>query len=118
VSYPGVKEAIESSDFVINTGPFLSDSNSGGFTRSIKPENVVEIYSDYVVFKGQKFSDIAMKSRPSPLETPINPLVLTNLIKKISKDKLPKVTKPTLPPRPTPKDADSEQIVQSWIWNR
>ena len=59
-----------------------------------------------------------MKSRPSPPETPINPLVLTNLIKKISKDKLPKVTKPTLPPRPTPKDADSEQIVQSWIWNR
>ena len=23
-----------------------------------------------------------------------------------------------LPPRPTPKDAKSEQIVQSWIWNR
>lgn len=36
----------------------------------------------------------------------------------ISKDKLPKVTKPTLPPRPTPTDQDSENIVQSWIWHR
>lgn len=59
---------MESSDFVINTGPLLSDSNSGGFTRSIKPENVVEIYSDYVVFKGQKYADIAMKSRHITLE--------------------------------------------------
>jgi pyruvate decarboxylase len=72
VSYPGVREAMESSDFVINTGPLLSDSNSGGFTRSIKPENVVEIYSDYVVLKGQRYSDIAMKSRRFPIETPIN----------------------------------------------
>lgn len=66
VSYPGVREAIESSDFVINTGPLLSDSNSGGFTRFIKPENVVEIYSNYVVFKGEKYSDIAIKSRAYP----------------------------------------------------
>jgi pyruvate decarboxylase len=62
ISYPGVKEAIESSDFVINTGPMISDSNTGGFTRHIKPENVVEIYPDYVVFKGETYTDIAMKS--------------------------------------------------------
>jgi len=61
ISYPGVKEAIESSDFVINTGPMISDSNTGGFTRNIKAENVVEIYPDYVIFKGETYTDTAMK---------------------------------------------------------
>ena len=70
VSYPGVSDTIEASDFVINTGPFISDSNTGGFTRRIKPENVVEIYGDHTIFKGQKFENIAMKSRILPLEHP------------------------------------------------
>jgi len=67
VSYPGVQEAIESSDFIINTGPMLSDSNTGGFTRFIKPEQVVEIHSDHVIFKGQTYTNTVMKSGPSPL---------------------------------------------------
>jgi pyruvate decarboxylase len=67
ISYPGVKDAIESSDFVINTGPMISDSNTGGFTRDIKPENVVEIYPDYAIFKGEKYSDIDMESCTSSL---------------------------------------------------
>ena len=62
VSYPGVAQAIESSDFVINTGPLLSDSNTGGFTRLIKPENVVEIHHDHVIFKGQQYLNVAIKS--------------------------------------------------------
>jgi pyruvate decarboxylase len=40
------------------------------------------------------------------------------LVKRISKDKIPKVTIPSLPPRPVPADKDSEKIVQSWIWHR
>jgi len=44
--------------------------------------------------------------------------VLSNLLKKISKDKLPKVAKPTLPPRPVPSNKDSEYIVQSYVWDR
>jgi pyruvate decarboxylase len=67
ISYPGVKDAIESSDFVINTGPMISDSNTGGFTRNIKPENVVEIYPDYAIFKGEEYTDIDMKSGTSSL---------------------------------------------------
>jgi pyruvate decarboxylase len=70
VSYPGVADVIEASDFVINTGPFISDSNTGGFTRRIKPENVVEIYGDYTIFKGQRFENIAMKSRTPPFPPP------------------------------------------------
>ena|SRR5579859_2114983 len=66
VSYPGVQDAIESSDFIINTGPLLSDSNTGGFTRFIKPHQVIEIHSDHVILKGQKYENIAMKSRITP----------------------------------------------------
>ena len=62
VSYPGIADAIEKSDFVINTGPLLSDSNTGGFTRCIKQENVVEIHCDHVILRGKRYDDIAMKS--------------------------------------------------------
>jgi pyruvate decarboxylase len=62
VSYPGVQEEIESSDFVINTGPCHSDSNTGRFTRHIKPEHLVEIHSDFAIFKGKRYDNIAMKS--------------------------------------------------------
>jgi pyruvate decarboxylase len=44
--------------------------------------------------------------------------VLSSLLKKISKDKLPKVAKPTLPPRPVPTDQNTEYIVQSYVWDR
>lgn len=117
VSYPGVQAAIESSDFIINTGPLLSDSNTGGFTRFIKPEQVVEIHSDHVIFKGEKHESIAMKSR-LPHKVSLLTVVLIRLINSINKEKLPKVTKKSLPPRPVPKDVDSDQIVQSWIWGR
>jgi pyruvate decarboxylase len=116
VSYPGVAQAIESSDLVINTGPLLSDSNTGGFTRFIKPEHVVEIHSDHVIFKGQQYLNVAMKSCTPPSSQPNQ--VLNRLINHINGDKLPKVTKPELPAKPVPQDHDSKKIVQSWIWDR
>ena len=41
VSYPGIKEEVEGSDCVLNLGPLLSDSNSGGHTRHIDPKHVI-----------------------------------------------------------------------------
>ena len=46
VSYPGVKLAVESSDCIINVGPLLADSNTGGHTRDITPQQVVLIEPD------------------------------------------------------------------------
>jgi pyruvate decarboxylase len=71
VSLPGVSDAIESSDFVINTGPMLSDSNTGGFTRSIKDENVVEIHPEHTIFKGNTYTNVSMhpRTQPSPLHS-------------------------------------------------
>ena len=67
VSFPGVAETIESSDFVINVGPLISDSNTGGFTRSIKDQNVVLINPDHVILKGKTYSNVSMKSGLSSL---------------------------------------------------
>ena len=44
--------------------------------------------------------------------------MLSSLVEKISKAKLPKVSKPTLPPRPVAHDINSEDVVQSYIWGR
>ena len=35
VSAPGLKQYVEESDCIINLGPFLSDSNTGGHSRQI-----------------------------------------------------------------------------------
>jgi TPP-dependent 2-oxoacid decarboxylase len=43
----------------------LSDSNTGGFTRFIKPEHVVEIHPEHTIFKGQKYTNVAMNPRTS-----------------------------------------------------
>ena len=44
--------------------------------------------------------------------------MLSKLITNISPSKLPKVTKPKLPPKPIPEDIDSDKVVQSYIWTR
>jgi len=34
VSYPGIQKAVEKSDCIINIGPLLADSNTGGHSRN------------------------------------------------------------------------------------
>lgn len=46
VSYPGVKAAVERSDCILNLGPLLADSNTGGHTREIRPEQVILVEPD------------------------------------------------------------------------
>lgn len=54
MSFPGVAEAIHSSDLVLNLGPLLSDSNTGSFTREIKDENVVLLGHAFCQVKSKK----------------------------------------------------------------
>ena len=46
VSYPGVKDAVERSDCILNLGPLLADSNTGGHTREIRSEQVILVEPD------------------------------------------------------------------------
>jgi pyruvate decarboxylase len=58
VSFPGVAEAIHSSDLVLNIGPLLSDSNTGAFTRQIKDENLVTLGHEFCQIKNKKFDGV------------------------------------------------------------
>jgi pyruvate decarboxylase len=44
ISSPGIKEAVESSDCVIEIGPILTDCNTGGFTRDISETQLISLY--------------------------------------------------------------------------
>lgn len=43
VSYPGIKQAVEASDCIINIGPLLADSNTGGHSRTIRSDQAILI---------------------------------------------------------------------------
>ena len=58
MSFPGIKEAVESSDLVINIGPLLSDSNTGGFTRDIPTETVIVLAHDYCQVRSERFDGL------------------------------------------------------------
>lgn len=58
VSFPGCCETLESSDLIINIGPLLSDSNTGGFTRNIREENLVMLSHDFCTFRGERFEGL------------------------------------------------------------
>ncbi|KAK9450308.1 thiamine diphosphate-binding protein [Limtongia smithiae] len=53
LSLPGVAEAVESSDLVINIGPIISDSNTGGFTRFIEEKHLIILHPAYVSIFGE-----------------------------------------------------------------
>ncbi|KAL6362823.1 hypothetical protein LRP88_04134 [Fusarium phalaenopsidis] len=95
VSYPGVKATVERSDCILNLGPLLADSNTGGHTREIRPEQVILVEPDSCTIA-----------------------VLQKLLSVLETVKLPSSTVPVLPSQPVPEDADSKKIVQSWIWKR
>ncbi|PLB40272.1 alpha-keto acid decarboxylase family protein [Aspergillus candidus] len=98
VSYPGVKLAVERSDCIINIGPLLADSNTGGHTRGILPEQVVLIEPDTCTVSREE--------------------VLRKLLVAVREMRLPVTTNPALPPQPDAADAHSNAITQSWIWKR
>ncbi|KAJ9620540.1 hypothetical protein H2203_007746 [Taxawa tesnikishii (nom. ined.)] len=107
VCAPGVTEAFRASDLVLVVGSIPSDTNSGGFTRKITPENSIDITPTSVTVKGAK-----------PITAcPIKPL-LARLAESISRNKVPEVEKPSLPDPPFESDHDSKAITQSWIWHR
>jgi pyruvate decarboxylase len=58
VSFDGVADAIESSDLVLNIGPLLSDSNTGGFTRNITNDHLIFLGHEYCQIHDKKYEGI------------------------------------------------------------
>ncbi|ANB13342.1 indolepyruvate decarboxylase 1 [Sugiyamaella lignohabitans] len=77
LSLPGVAEAVHDSDLVINFGPLLSDSNTGGLSREIKEENLIALHPLYVSVKGKLYKDIQFVP------------VVKKLLQRLDKTKLP-----------------------------
>ncbi|KAK5451384.1 Pyruvate decarboxylase 1 [Exophiala xenobiotica] len=113
VSYPGIKEEVEGSDCVLNLGPLLSDSNSGGHTRQIDPKHVILVEPASCTVFGEQAKDVYLR----PL--------LAKLLVALKDVQLQKRPNPTLPPPPPPPEegphatrAAALQIRQDYIWKR
>jgi pyruvate decarboxylase len=63
VSLPGVCKVIEQeSDLVIDLGPFLSDSNTGGLSRKLPEQRVIAVNTKDVAISGVAYPQIGLKS--------------------------------------------------------
>ncbi|KAJ9629258.1 hypothetical protein H2204_008898 [Knufia peltigerae] len=109
-SFPGVAEAVEKSDLVINLGPLLSDSNTGGFTRQIKDENLVRLGHDFVQIKGEKYDGYHF--------LPILRRLVAELEKQPQKYNLPRPQNGQKVAPPVLNDSRSGQLKQSFVWQR
>ncbi|KAM0438555.1 hypothetical protein ACHAPT_001305 [Fusarium lateritium] len=106
VSAPGLKQYVEESDCIINLGPFLSDSNTGGHSRQIGAHQALMLEPESCTVFGQKYDQVFLR----PL--------LTALLSAFKSVKIPPVPLPTFPIEDNSTDADSSEIKQSWIWKR
>ncbi len=71
ISLPGVCRVIEQeSDLVIDLGPFLSDSNTGGLSRKLPAERVIAVNPKEVVISGVAYPHIGLKSCKLELNPP------------------------------------------------
>ncbi|KAK5056583.1 hypothetical protein LTR84_012115 [Exophiala bonariae] len=110
VSFPGVADGLESSDLVLNIGPLLSDSNTGGFTRYIKPENVVRLGHDFCQIREETFDGFHF--------LPILKRIVAELESQPQKFNLPRQSaKPKVEP-PVLNKSTSGTIEQSFVWQR
>uniref|UniRef100_A0A060T6T9 ARAD1B14806p n=1 Tax=Blastobotrys adeninivorans TaxID=409370 RepID=A0A060T6T9_BLAAD len=91
-SADGVAQAIESSDLVINVGPLLSDSNTGGFTRKIDDKNAILLHNLYCTVRGEKYEGVHFEP------------VLRRVVKTLDQSKVPK----RVEPKPTVKPMEPE----------
>ena len=110
VSFPGVADGLESSDLVLNVGPVLSDSNTGGFTRYIKDENLVRLGHDFCQIKEEKFDGFHF--------LPILKRIVAELKAQQQKYNIPRPSKKPKVEVPVLNNSKSGQLQQSFVWQR
>ncbi|KAJ4142927.1 Pyruvate decarboxylase isozyme 3 [Fusarium oxysporum f. sp. narcissi] len=110
VSFPGVQEALEASDLIINTGTLQTDSNTGGFTRKIPEEKVILLEHNKCVVLGEEFPNIHF--------LPVLRRLVKNLKAKATQYNLP-VALPAARINPPQLRSDrSGQLIQDFVWQR
>ncbi|KAF3929001.1 hypothetical protein ABW19_dt0208322 [Dactylella cylindrospora] len=59
MSFPGIKDAVEKdSDLVLNIGPHLTSSNTGGFSRQIAEDKLIALHPHYCSVLGERFEGV------------------------------------------------------------
>ncbi|KAH8669722.1 pyruvate decarboxylase [Tricladium varicosporioides] len=110
VSFDGVAKGVESSDLVINLGPLISDSNTGGFTRDIKDSQLAHLGHAFCQIKGVVHHSVHFLP------------VLKRVVEELEKDsaiyKIPRDQTWTKVKRPLLNDSTSGPLTQSFMWQR
>ncbi|CAI5758547.1 unnamed protein product [Candida verbasci] len=107
LSYPQVKDLVESSDLVLSLGAVLSDFNTGAFSYSLDTSKVVEFHSDYTKIKSAQYPKIRMKEL-------LGKLVESPKLKEIvEKNEKPVIKTDEFEPVQL---KDDETITQAWLW--
>ncbi|EHK96998.1 putative Pyruvate decarboxylase isozyme 2 [Glarea lozoyensis 74030] len=109
-SFPGVADAVHASDLVLNIGPLLSDSNTGGFTRFIKDEHLVYLGHEYCQVQGKKYDGVHL--------LPVLKKLVEELKKDTGKYNIPRSPKSTKIEVPILSNLKSGKIEQSYTWQR
>ncbi|CZR47383.1 putative PDC1-Pyruvate decarboxylase, isozyme 1 [Fusarium proliferatum ET1] len=110
VSFPGVQEALETSDLIINTGTLQTDSNTGGFTRKIPEEKVILLEHDKCVILGEEFPKIHF--------LPVLRRLIEVLKAKAAHFNLPVPLPATRINPPQLRSDRSGQLIQDFVWQR
>lgn len=110
VSFDGVASAVESSDLVLNIGPLISDSNTGGFTRNIINDHLIFLGHDYCRIRDKKYEGIHF--------LPVLKRIVEQLEKEPSRFNVPKNRAWTKLEPPLLNNSASGAITQSFIWQR
>ena len=110
VSFPGVADGVESADLVLNIGPLVSDSNSGGFTRKIEDAHLAYLGHAYCQIAGQKFEGVHF--------LPILQKLVKELEAKSKEYDLPRSRSWTKVETPILSTKTSGPLEQSFVWQR
>lgn len=100
-SRDGVAQAVHNSDCVINIGPLLSDSNTGGFSRDIKDENLILLHPQYCIVKGKKYNNVHFGP------------VIEKVLVQLDTTKIPTVDPASKPQIAQFENPDTKQITQT-----
>lgn len=94
----------------MNIGPLLSDSNTGGFTREIKDDNLIYLGHTFCQVNGEKFDGFHF--------LPILKRIVAELEKQPQKYNVPRPSKKSRIQAPMLNDAKSGELKQSYVWQR
>ncbi|KAF4415343.1 thiamine diphosphate-binding fold (THDP-binding) [Fusarium acutatum] len=115
--FPGVQEALKTSDLITNTGTLQTDSNTGGFTRKIPEEKVILLEHNKLTHNLEK-SVVLGKEFPNIHFLPVFRRLVSGLKVKAAHFNFPVPLLATRIKPPQLRSDRSGQLIQDFAWQR